>query len=135
MISKLFCNTICIISDETDCSVEVDETDFKNRLDQNIYLQHTSPTCLTFLLDRMGQLTSVRSHMNFCWDIMTHRPDKIGTFESFLGQILVFNKNASKGNLLLGLLLILQEPSKKAYVRNMVTRILTTVTRKEILSK
>ena len=50
-----------------------------------MYLQHASPACLTFLFDRKGQLTSVRSHKNFYWDIMTHGPNKMGTFEMFLG--------------------------------------------------
>ena len=46
---------------------------------------------------------------------MTNGPDKMRTFEIFLGQTLIFNKNASKGHLLLGLLLILQEQVKSIH--------------------
>ncbi len=32
------------------------------------------------------------------WDIMTHELDKMGTFEKFLGQIVIFNKKFIKFN-------------------------------------
>ena len=53
--------------------------------------------------------------MNFCQDIVIHGPDKMGTFEIFLGQILVVNKNIQIIHLFLGLLWIHQEQVKRMH--------------------